>query len=68
MTPESLSRHSEWTASTPTAICDNDKCPWKYRGVALGMTEEKSEAHALETGHSVTIYLERRKTVSRAAI
>jgi hypothetical protein len=44
--------------STYTALCADDACPWKHRGVTCEATHVKAEAHVRGTGHSVVVYEE----------
>jgi len=45
------------------ALCDDDKCPWKHRGVTGPVTNRRGQEHADESGHTVTIYFEHRWTL-----
>ena len=57
--PQSNQRTVErgsWVEPYPTALCRDDRCPWKYVGTYLEITQQKAEAHALESGHAVRIY------------
>lgn len=43
---------------THTALCRDDRCPWKHRGVTADATWKKAEGHAILTGHHVRVYSE----------
>lgn len=48
---------------THVALCDDDKCPWKHRGVDAEATHIAAEGHAASKRHTVTVYHEQRFTV-----
>jgi hypothetical protein len=58
----------EGRRNTYTAICADDKCPWKYRGVGCQTTHIRAEEHALKTGHDVMVYEETRTVIGAVAL
>jgi hypothetical protein len=45
------------------AVCDHDRCPWKYRGASSVRTLNEAEAHVRMTGHEVTLQVDKRMTL-----
>lgn len=58
---------SGWLERPVVAVCDNDECPWEYRGVSAVRTENEADDHVLKMGHEVTVYREQRKTIGLGA-
>lgn len=56
-----------WGQSIVTAICANDDCPWKYRGIHETETVDAAEDHALASGHGVDVHRSDRRYVAPAA-
>lgn len=52
-------------SSTHTALCVDDKCPWKYRGITAAKTWMKAEGHTIQTAHRVKLYTETVTTMAR---
>jgi hypothetical protein len=53
-------------SSEHLAICDDDRCPWKHRGVTALGTSMMANAHAEARRHAVSVYRDGRKvTVAR---
>lgn len=72
MSADQPSTHSErrsasfgdWETGSILALCDDDHCPWKHRGVTLLATDEAAAEHARKRAHSVTIIMESKRTVA----
>jgi hypothetical protein len=48
-----------------TALCVDDRCPWKYRGLTTAATTQAALAHYDETGHPSRIYYEASHVIER---
>lgn len=55
---------SDWVTVARTAVCDDDECGWKHAGATILAADEAALAHARESGHTVNVYLDSKKTVT----